>query len=246
MKLSWLTTGEELLYGDVINQNSPVMSKICTAHGYRIQHHLTCGDHPADITEALRFLSQHADVIIITGGLGPTSDDNTRYALSTHVQRPLMLDETSFIALETFYHQRDYNTLTPLMRQQALFPEGAHVFPAIYGTAPGCRVEKEEKTYFMLPGPPKECMPMFERDVLPWLLEHATPTLYIHKWEITGFTESQIAHELDALIHPKGLATGFRWEAPILEFKIFFPIDYASQPVIEEITQWLAEKKSSC
>jgi nicotinamide-nucleotide amidase len=221
-RVAVLATGDEIINGDILNSNSQVIAQILFSHGIPMGLHMAVPDNIDAIEQAIRHLLKTHRALIITGGLGPTSDDLTRYALSNALQRPLIHDEPTWQSICERFQILGYKGEPPEGNlQQALFPEGAIIIPNPNGTAAGCRIEHQERHVFMLPGPPFECLPMVNKFVLPILKQHAFQEIsYYDHWLLFGIGESLIANQLDALAKPFNCTTGYRIAFPYVEFKL--------------------------
>ena len=140
-KVALLATGDEISNGDILNTNTKELAARLFNHGIHIGNHLVTGDNTADIELAIKFLLDSHDALIITGGLGPTSDDLTRYALSKAINRPLHFHEEVWQNIVNRLRHFGYDSPPPSNRQQAIFPEGASIIPNPNGTAAGCFLE---------------------------------------------------------------------------------------------------------
>lgn len=218
-KIGLLATGNEITEGDILNTNGQSIASDLVDQGFRIGMHIIVADRQADIETAMRFLLQEHSIIIITGGLGPTSDDRTRYALSTVINEPLIFNEDCWREILERY-QRIGRTPHPDNRQQALFPQNAIIFKNNHGTAAGCCVTFQQKLLYMLPGPPNECLPMFKEMVLPSLLQTKNNKQIKLKWRLLGALEGEIAAQIDAAVQPYPVTTGYRVDFPYVEVKI--------------------------
>lgn len=237
MRIALLATGNELVNGDITNTNSAKIAHLLIEHDYVINTHLVVNDDDHAILNSLHYLSQAHQVIIITGGLGPTTDDRTRFAVADFVSQPLIFDDSSWAHItQRFTH---FNLpLTENNRQQALFPEKAQIFPNINGTANGCRVNTKNMFIYLLPGPPMECLPMMLTHILPDIQAHFQPTpLFKKKWRLFGVSESEIATRLEAVLKEEPVTTGYRIDYPYLEFKITAQSEALNTP-------WLAALES--
>ncbi len=220
-KIALLATGDEICNGDILNTNSQEIALRLFKQGMRTGYHMATSDTIDEIEKAIGFLLASHDALIMTGGLGPTSDDLTRFALSKAINRPLIFDESVWNDIVTRLKRFGYDTPPLSNRQQALFPEGATIIPNPNGTAAGCVVEYQNKFIFMLPGPPSECLPMFEQVTSPLLKKAGFAQVEYNKsWFLFGVSEGQIAEEMDALAKPYHCMTGYRLCYPYLEFKI--------------------------
>lgn len=222
MTVAFLTTGDEIIHGDILNTNSQQLANILCSEGISLGLHLTCSDKEDDLLQSMDFLAKDHEILIITGGLGPTSDDRTRYALSKHVQEPLEEHREAIEHIKARLNSVDVR-YTENNAQQALFPQKATLLPNPNGTAMGCILKTKTHTYILLPGPPRECMPMFNNYVLPELLKEAHSQKNILRWRLFGVPESQIAHLFDKALEGTGYATGYRLDTPYVEVKVRFP-----------------------
>jgi nicotinamide-nucleotide amidase len=220
-KIAILATGDEISNGDILNTNAQEIARKLFDNGMHVGTHMVAPDKIADIEEAILFLLQTHSALIITGGLGPTSDDLTRYALANAVKRPLVFDEACWENIVKRLKHFGYHTPPASNRQQALFPETATLIPNPNGTAAGCTLLHNKQMIFMLPGPPAECLPMFNEVVLPALKTAGFSQVEYHKnWLLFGVSEGQIAEELDILAKPYDCITGYRLFYPYIEFKL--------------------------
>lgn len=219
MTVAILATGDEIVHGDTLNTNGRDIAHALSSEGLPLGLHVSCSDKKVDIINCLRFLTKKHDIIIIIGGLGPTTDDLTRFALSQFTGEALLQHS---IALEHIKSRvRDAKTtLNPGNLQQCLFPEQAQLLPNPMGSALGCYYLWNNKRFFLLPGPPRECLPMFNHYVLPLLQQTAHSQKQILKWRIFGLAESEIAQKLEDALQDINCQTGYRWESPYIEFKV--------------------------
>lgn len=221
-RIALLATGDEISHGDILNSNSQEIAQRLFNQGMQIGTHMATPDQISEIETAIHFLLQNHRALIITGGLGPTSDDLTRYALSKAIQRELIFDTSTWNNITARLKRFGYDTPPESNRQQALFPEGATIIPNPNGTAAGCFIEINNQYLFMLPGPPSECLPMVDSIVIPTLSKAQFPKIgYYRKWLLFGVSEGQIAEELDALAQSFDCVTGYRLWYPYIEFKLF-------------------------
>ena len=160
-----LAVGTELLLGEIANTDAQMISQGLSEHGITVYYHTVCGDNPERLKAALAVAKSRADIIITTGGLGPTADDLTKETIAAAFGKALYMDE----AQQKRLHERMGPKMTPNNEKQAVLPEDCTVLVNDWGTAPGCAFEAEGKTVIMLPGPPRECEPMFRQRALPYL-----------------------------------------------------------------------------
>lgn len=217
-----LATGDEIKNGDILNTNSKTIAERLFNQGILPGTHMSVGDSVHEIKTAIQFLLQSHQVVIITGGLGPTSDDLTRYALAEALHKKLIFDEPTWENIVERLKNFGYTTPPDSNKQQAQFPEGTTIIANPNGTAAGCSAEVDKQWIFMLPGPPPECLPMFDDVVLPILIKYGfQKTFYHRKWLLFGVSEGEIAETLDAIAKPYDCTTGYRICYPYIEFKIY-------------------------
>ena len=220
-KVALLATGDEISNGDILNTNAQEIARKLFDHSIHVGMHVVTSDRIMDIEQAILFLLQSHQALIITGGLGPTSDDLTRFALSQVVNQPLVFHTECWDIIADRLKRLGYDAPPESNRQQALFPAEAMIIPNPNGTAAGCLILHNDRLVFMLPGPPTECLPMLHSAVLPKLKELGFPKNEYHqKWLLFGVSEGQIAETLDELAKPYDCITGYRLCYPYIEFKI--------------------------
>jgi nicotinamide-nucleotide amidase len=219
-KVALLATGNEIVNGDILNTNGQAIAKALFDHSIEVGSHLTVIDDKAIIEHAMQFLLADHAALITIGGLGPTSDDKTRFALSAVVERPLEFHQPSWDALckrlsSLGYQVPEYN------RQQALFPKNSEVIPNPNGTAAACKIVWQSKPIYMLPGPPSECLPIFKPFVLSDLIKQGfQQPLVRQSWLLQGVGEGHLANELDSLVDLNVCSIGYRASYPYLELKL--------------------------
>ncbi len=214
-KVALLSTGDELTNGSVLNTNSFQFADRLFDHFIQPGMHLTVNDDQSQIEQGIRFLLAGHQALVISGGLGPTSDDRTRFALSTVIAQPLIFDEESWQRIVARLNRLALQ-IPECNRQQCLFPIDAEIYPNDNGTAPGCRITFGEQQIFMLPGPPFECMPMLTEKVIPFLLSknYARPQ-FRYQWLLLNVSEGNIAALLDPLVENSGCQIGYRYPSTL-------------------------------
>ncbi|MBR6781576.1 MAG: competence/damage-inducible protein A [Clostridia bacterium] len=191
-----LCVGTELLLGDIVNTNAAFLSKRLASLGIAVYHQTVVGDHPERLRTALTDAFEGrgrpaADLVILSGGLGPTYDDLTKETVATYFGRSMLLHEESLTAIRDFF-TRTGRTMTPNNEKQAMMPEGCVIFPNHYGTAPALAVGDDTRTAIMLPGPPVELIPIFDEMVIPFLRQHTEGVLVSRNIHIMGLGESAV------------------------------------------------------
>lgn len=168
MRAEILAVGTELLLGDILNTNAQYLSKQLAQLGIDVHYQTVVGDNPKRLEKTIFSAFERSDLVITSGGLGPTEDDLTKETCSKYFNKPLVKDEKSAEMLESFFKKLG-RTMTPNNMKQAMVPEGCIVLYNKNGTAPGVMVDDNNKILVMLPGPPRELVPMFEEYVFPYL-----------------------------------------------------------------------------
>ncbi|MBQ8187194.1 MAG: competence/damage-inducible protein A [Clostridia bacterium] len=188
-----LCVGTELLLGDIINTDGAFIAREMAALGFGSYHQTVVGDNPDRLREAVKTALSRADVLIMTGGLGPTCDDITKIAAAEAFGVPLHFDESIRDDLVQFF-ARIGRTMTENNLSQAMVPDGAVVFRNKWGTAPGLALEGvidgAVKRAVLLPGPPAECEPMFVECVKPYLAALSDGVIYSRNLHLYGIGES--------------------------------------------------------
>ena len=195
-----LSVGTELLMGQIANTDAQYISRRLSELGITIYRQVTVGDNPARVKEAIRQALTRCDIVITTGGLGPTEDDLTKEMVAEVLNREMALDEESLNRI-TAYMQRIGREMTRNNLKQAMFPDGAIIMPNQCGTAPGCIVTEGEKTVAVLPGPPHELKDMFDRELAPYLAKRSGVVIesrFLHEF---GIGESMLETRLLDLVH---------------------------------------------
>ncbi|EHL29650.1 competence/damage-inducible protein A [Legionella drancourtii] len=219
MTIAILATGDEIVHGDTLNTNGHNIAHALSSEGLSLGFQLACSDKEVDIINCLHFLAENHDIIIIIGGLGPTTDDLTRFALAKFMDTTLVQHEEALEHIKKRL-QHAKMVLNQGNLQQCLFPEHAKLLPNPNGSAMGCCYRHNEKTFILLPGPPRECLPMFNHYAFPILQKTSHSQKQILKWRIFGLPESEIAQALEDALKDVDCQTGYRWEAPYIEFKV--------------------------
>lgn len=198
-----LCIGTELLMGDIVNTNVAYIAKELAGLGINLYHQTVVGDNPERLKAALALAFSRADIVITTGGLGPTYDDLTKETIAEYFSRKLVLDPDSLQKIETFF-QSIGRTMTENNRKQAMMPERCILFPNQNGTAPGCAIlgegDTDGKVAIMLPGPPREMRPMFEHSVKPLLMQDSDTKLVSKNMYFFGIGESSLEAQLHDLM----------------------------------------------
>ena len=187
-----ICVGTELLLGEITNTDAQFLCRELAAMGIAVQRVLTVGDNPARLTEDFLLAWGRSDLVILTGGLGPTRDDLTKEAVCKALGIPLVTDERQMQRIEEYFRRR-LISLTDSNRKQALVPAGCTVLYNENGTAPGSFIQKDGKAVAFLPGPPRELQPMFTRSLAPLLAPWGSGVIVSHHLRTIGIGESRMA-----------------------------------------------------
>ena len=197
-----VTTGAELLSGRTVNRHAQTLGAALAPLGLRLVRDTTVPDDLAAIVEAIRGALARVDLVIVSGGLGPTSDDVTRDALGAIAGRTLVMDAEALRRIVDRY-TRSGRAMNASVERHALVLEGAAVLQNSDGLAPGERLDLDGKTVFLLPGPPREFQSVLNEHVLPWLRAHAAGTPpAVRLFQVCGIGESDIVTRLTPLGFP--------------------------------------------
>ena len=194
-----ICVGTELLMGQILNTNAHYIAKELAPSGIDMYHQIVVGDNPKRLTEAVETALSRADVVLLSGGLGPTDDDLTKETVAKAMGKDLILFEDEWKKIVSYFESKG-RTVAPNNRKQAMFPHDAIILKNPNGTAPGCIMEADGKAAILMPGPPRELEPMFRDYVLPYLLEKSGHRLYSREVRIFGMGESDVTYRLDDLI----------------------------------------------
>lgn len=197
-----ISVGTELLLGNIVNTNAAYLSEECAKLGLSVYYQTVVGDNAGRLKEAIEIAKNRADVIILGGGLGPTEDDLTKETTAEVFGRALYLDGHSKELIEKYFERtgRDKSAITANNWKQAMMPEGCIVIDNDNGTAPGVILEAEGKIAIMLPGPPNELVPMWQKSIAPYLKSKQPDTLESMTVKICGMGESRVETEILDLI----------------------------------------------
>lgn len=195
MKAEIITVGTEILLGDILNTNCRYLSRELAAMGIEMYYQITVGDNEERLLKTLEESLNRSDIVICTGGLGPTEDDITKEVCAKYFGYELGLHKQSLDAMiERFKHMNRVPTKNN--EKQAYFPKEAYILKNDNGTAPGCIMEKEGKMIVVLPGPPKEMESMFENYVKPYLSKLTDDVIESEVLRIIGVGESKVENDI--------------------------------------------------
>lgn len=193
-----IAVGTELLLGNIANTDAQMISQALSQLGINVFYHTVVGDNPDRLKKAVAIAKDRADILITTGGLGPTFDDLTKQTLAEAFDRKLIRNEEEMAKLHAFFEKRG-TPMTKNNEQQAYLPEDCTVLTNPWGTAPGCAFEAEGKVVIMLPGPPRECKPMMYERAMPYLKKFVDATIVSHEINIFGMGESAVEDKIKCI-----------------------------------------------
>ena len=200
-----LAVGTELLLGSIVNSDARDLSRLLSGMGIGVYYHTVVGDNPVRLRAAVEIARGRADIIITTGGLGPTCDDLTKQVLAEAFGKRLVFHPECAQAIRDYF-ARSGRDMTVNNLQQAYLPEGCIILENDWGTAPGCAFESGGCRVVMLPGPPRECIPMFRERAMPWLAPLCGGVICSRTLRVFGLGESQVEsllrERMNALTNP--------------------------------------------
>ncbi len=199
MKAELISVGTELLLGQILNTNAQFLSRRLSLIGVDVYHQITVGDNPQRLEDALAEAFSRSELVILTGGLGPTADDLTKETVAAYFGLEMREDPQSRADLEAWF-SKSGREMTPNNLKQAAFPVGSHILPNARGTAPGCIVEKDGKIAAVLPGPPYEMSQMYEKYVEPFLKQRCLAGIHSRVLRLFGIGESSCEYQLRDLM----------------------------------------------
>jgi len=242
-----LSTGDELRTGALIDSNGAWIAERLEAEGFEVLRHTTVGDDFGQLVQVLKEIGGRSDFAVVTGGLGPTTDDLTREAVAEAAGVELFRSEEAFTSLEGFFRDRN-RTMRPSNLKQALLPETAVCIPNSRGSAPGFHLRIDRCLFFFLPGVPSEMKPMLDESVLPEIRRSAgTGNRFsiIRTFRSFGLTESSAGEKLEGFDHDfPDLKLGYRGCFPEIQIKIY--ASGADETVlrreVESASAWIRER----
>lgn len=196
MRAEIISVGTELLLGTTINTDAADVALLLSEYGINVYWQTVVGDNPGRVIEAVQRAKGRADIIITTGGLGPTCDDLTKSALAEAFGLKLEINEGEKAWLLNLWKERNYTQFTENNMQQVMLPEGSTPLRNDWGTAPGCTFKADGVLVIMLPGPPRECRPMLEYRVRPILAGLSDSVIASHNIHFFGIGESEMEYKL--------------------------------------------------
>lgn len=199
MNVEIICVGTEILMGNIVNTNAAFLAENCANLGLSCFYQIVVGDNEKRLSEVIKTAKERSDIIILSGGLGPTEDDLTKETASKVYNMELVEDSLALASLKEFFENRNLE-MTENNLKQALVPKGSIVLQNPNGTAPGIIIEEENSRCIMLPGPPNELIPMFNDSVAPYLRKIQGGHLISDMIKICGMGESKVETMIKDLI----------------------------------------------
>lgn len=200
MVVELISVGTELLLGNIVNTNAAFLAEKCALLGLSVYYQTVVGDNPERLKATIETALGRSDVLILSGGLGPTADDITKEMAAEVMGMPLVEDAHSRKCIEEYFKNSTHKVITDNNWKQALVPEGCKVVDNKNGTAPGIIMEKNGKTVVLLPGPPNELVPMFNNDIFGYLNKLQPEVIVSQMVKICGLGESFVETEIADMI----------------------------------------------
>lgn len=192
MTAELISVGTEILLGNIVNTNANYLAGKCAELGISNYYQVSVGDNEERMKSTIKTALDRSDLVIITGGLGPTKDDLTKEVAAQLMDMPLVMDERTKVRIKDYFKERHILEITDNNLKQAMVPKGAVIVDNKNGTAPGFIMKNSEgKQIILLPGPPNEAIPMFENDIIPYLKTLQKGTIYSRMVKIIGVGESK-------------------------------------------------------
>lgn len=201
MIVELISVGTEILMGNIVNTNSAYLAEQCAGLGFSLYYMTTVGDNEERLLQTIKMAKERADIVILSGGLGPTMDDMTKEMVAKACGLELVEDEGCKEHIKEYFEKRKlYHEITENNWKQAQIPKGAIVLDNPNGTANGIIVQAERCHLILLPGPPNELKPLFEQEVIPYLKTLQDASFYTAMIKISGIGESYVEDKLSDLI----------------------------------------------
>lgn len=244
MRCTIMSVGTEILFGSIVNTNTVYLSQQMNELGIDVMYHITVGDNPTRLKEMIQHAYLDCDLIITTGGLGPTQDDLTKEMIAEAFNEKIITFPDQLEILTN--HFKKYNRpMTENNLKQANFPENALIFPNPNGTAPGFALEKNGKLIISMPGPPKEMLAMFENEVKPFLEKRSEGTIFYKVIRTYNLGESALETKLLDLINGQSdptLATYAKDHESTLRIASKRKTVQEAQQAVEDMLQQVKER----
>ncbi len=240
-RIGIVATGDELINGDILNTNGQYLCQQLILHGMTPGCEVVVSDDTDEIEQAILYLLQDHHGVITIGGLGPTSDDKTRFGLAKALGVDLEFNDQAWQWIVDMLEKKNLK-IPETNRQQALLPKNAEPIFNANGTACACYLHQNGKDIFMLPGPPNECRPIIDQAVINKLSDSYASKLYRKSWLLFSVSESSIADQLEPFMQKfPDCKLGYRVSYPYLEIKLASENKLSVDNLALEFTQVFAD-----
>ncbi len=199
MNCEIICVGTEILLGDILNTNTRYLSQEMAQMGFNVLHQCVVGDNAGRLAQQLRESLARSEIVLLTGGLGPTADDITKEVCCEVMGAELFTDEAELEKIRAYFSARG-REMADSNKKQALVPKNGIVFANDHGTAPGCAIERDGHFAVLMPGPPREMQPMFAEKIRPWLLQRSDSVIFSRMVRTFGIGESAMAQAVSDLL----------------------------------------------
>lgn len=236
MKTAIITIGDEILIGQIVDTNSAWMSKKLTEAGFEVEEKISIADNAQQIKDTIRDVSQRVDVILTTGGIGPTKDDITKKTLCEYFGTGLIFDESVLENINQVIS--NFTTLNPLTRDQAYVPKDCTVIQNKVGTAPITWFEKDNKVLVSMPGVPYEMKYNMENEIIPRLQNKYNAEAYVSRvFIVGGYTESNLAIHLTDFENnlPRGFGLAYLPSPRLMKLRLFVKGEQRTSELEDEV-----------
>lgn len=207
MNAEIIAVGSEILIGDICNTHAQYLSQELTALGVNVLWHTSVGDNPGRLKEIAQRALGRSDLVVFTGGLGPTEDDLTKQTVCEALQIELVKNDSIARDIEQYFRKMG-REMSESNYKQALMPKGAKIFPNSNGTAPGFAIQKDHTIALLLPGPPGELTPMYQQSVRPFLQACTDAVILSHNIHFFGIGESKVDQVLNDMLNGSNPSIG--------------------------------------
>jgi len=235
-----VATGNEIVSGQILNTNAQYLADHLSSLGVEVVYHFAVLDRREDLEEVLATLrTKQIDEVFVIGGLGPTSDDLTRYIVADFFEQDFEFNHETWSQIAELLKTRSV-ALRDSHKRQCYFPVGSKILLNAVGTAQGFRTEKEGMGIWCVPGPPPECRSVFENAIVPWAAENVRAKTDLLTWQCIGVPESDVADKVEEALKDCSYEIGFRASPPIVEVKLRVPTEHmggVSQMWVDQVEE---------
>jgi len=215
-----LTIGTEVTDGQILNTNSKSLAEKLNDLSYNVTIHMSVQDDELKILEALEFISKSCNEIFITGGLGPTNDDITRFAVAKFLGLETKFDDNSWEKIKSIFKERGIE-VADTNKRQCIFPSGAKIIDNSAGTANAFSLKRDDKNFYILPGPPREIEAIWNEHLSRELKPSLESNMELIIWKLLGIRESSLAEMIEPIIDNSKIILGYRPHLPYIELKLW-------------------------